>query len=79
MGKFCQIFTELSARDTTMAGYYCLMFLFESDLCPHHLSVLIFRVNMSLLAHWLLFKQTLCFSGLWTNKSYLLCWFYFGI
>ena len=27
MGKFCQIFTELSARDTIMAGYYSLTFL----------------------------------------------------
>ena len=27
MGKFLQIFTELSARDTIMAGYYSLMFL----------------------------------------------------
>ena len=28
MGKFYQIFTELSARDTIMAGYYSLTFLF---------------------------------------------------
>ena len=28
MGKFCQIFTELSARDMIMAGYYSLKFLF---------------------------------------------------
>ena len=28
MGKFRQIFTELSARDTIMAGYYSLTFLF---------------------------------------------------
>ena len=28
MGKFCQIFMELSARDTIMVGYYSLMFLF---------------------------------------------------
>ena len=27
-GKFCQFFTELSALDTTMAGYYSLKFLF---------------------------------------------------
>ena len=28
MGKFRQIFTELSAHDTIMAGYYSLTFLF---------------------------------------------------
>ena len=27
MGKFCQIFTELSAPDMIMAGYYSLTFL----------------------------------------------------
>ena len=29
MGKFRQIFTELSARDTIVAGYYSLTFLFN--------------------------------------------------
>ena len=28
MGKFCQFFTELSVRDTTVVGYYSLTFLF---------------------------------------------------
>ena len=28
MGKFHQYLTELSARDTIMAGYFSLMFLF---------------------------------------------------
>ena len=28
MGKFCQIFTKLSACDMTVAGYYSLTFLF---------------------------------------------------
>ena len=28
MGKLCQIFTELSARNTIMAGYYSLRFYF---------------------------------------------------
>ena len=32
MGKFRQIFTELSAHDTIMAGYYSLTFLFFSGL-----------------------------------------------
>ena len=27
MGKFCQIFTELSTHDMIMAGYYSLTFL----------------------------------------------------
>ena len=27
IGQFCQSFTKLSARDTTMAGYYSSMFL----------------------------------------------------
>ena len=30
MGKFRQCLTELSARDTIMAGYYSLRFLFQS-------------------------------------------------
>ena len=29
MGKFHQCLTDLSARDTIMAGYYSLKFLFE--------------------------------------------------
>ena len=31
MGKFYQIFTELSARNTIMAGYYSLTFLLDSS------------------------------------------------
>ena len=30
MDKFCQIFTELSAHNTIMAGYYSLTFLFNN-------------------------------------------------
>ena len=28
MGKFCQIFTEVSDSDTTIAGYYSLKFFY---------------------------------------------------
>ena len=39
MGKFHQIFTELSAHDRTMAGYNNIMFLFHIvslfSLCSH--------------------------------------------
>ena len=34
MGKFRQIFTELSSRNTIMAGYYSLMFLYLSVFHP---------------------------------------------
>ena len=33
MGKFRQCLTELSARDTILAGYYSLMFLFVYTIC----------------------------------------------
>ena len=34
MGKFHQHLTELSARDTLMAGYYSLTFLFHNMIPP---------------------------------------------
>ena len=35
MGKFRQIFMELPARDTIMAGYCSFkVFVFASDVCP---------------------------------------------
>ena len=42
MGKFRQCLTELSTRDTIMAGYYSLTFLFFLFVCFFFLFFVVF-------------------------------------
>ena len=48
MGKFHKFFTELSAHDTTMAGYYSLTFLlcFCYDVQTQVLCISVFTILM---------------------------------
>ena len=69
MGKFLQFFTELSARDTTMAGYYSLTFLFYS--CYFQYKIFDKRISYLLVL--------ICFMHLLYTYIFLLMHLLFGL